>query len=107
MDIARSEIFVYGQNWPPGALEQAMMQALQHDRIDFVKLLLENGVSMRKFLSIPRLEELYNTVRQDSTFLFYTQGVPRPVGKVFKNRTLDRKNRLPKKICKNLFHPFS
>lgn len=53
---------MYGQNWPPGALEQAMMQALQHDRIDFVKLLLENGVSMRKFLSIPRLEELYNTV---------------------------------------------
>lgn len=64
MDIARSEIFVYGQKWPPGALEQAMMQALQHDRIDFVKLLLENGVSMRKFLSIPRLEELYNTVSQ-------------------------------------------
>lgn len=62
VDIARSEIFVYGQKWPPGALEQAMMQALQHDRIDFVKLLLENGVSMRKFLSIPRLEELYNTV---------------------------------------------
>jgi hypothetical protein len=38
-----------------------MMQALEHDRIDFVKLLLENGVSMRKFLTIPRLEELYNT----------------------------------------------
>ncbi|KAG5335546.1 TRPCG protein, partial [Acromyrmex charruanus] len=64
VDIARSEIFVYGQKWPSGALEQAMMQALQHDRIDFVKLLLENGVSMRKFLSIPRLEELYNTVGQ-------------------------------------------
>jgi hypothetical protein len=39
-----------------------MMQALEHDRIDFVKLLLENGVHMKKFLSIPRLEELYNTV---------------------------------------------
>lgn len=38
-----------------------MMQALEHDRIDFVKLLLENGVSMKKFLTIPRLEELYNT----------------------------------------------
>lgn len=63
VDIARSEIFVYGQTWEPGALDQAMMQALQHDRIDFVKLLIENGVSMRKFLSIPRLEELYNTVR--------------------------------------------
>lgn len=45
-----------------GALDEAMMQALEHDRIDFVKLLLENGVSMRKFLTIPRLEELYNTV---------------------------------------------
>lgn len=46
-----------------GALDEAMMQALEHDRIDFVKLLLENGVSMKKFLTIPRLEELYNTVR--------------------------------------------
>lgn len=45
-----------------GALEQSMMQALEHDRIDFVKLLLENGVSMKKFLTISRLEELYNTV---------------------------------------------
>lgn len=61
MDIARSEIFVYGQEWPHGALDEAMMQALEHDRIDFVKLLLENGVSMKKFLTIPRLEELYNT----------------------------------------------
>lgn len=43
------------------ALDEAMMQALEHDRIDFVRLLLENGVSMRKFLTIPRLEELYNT----------------------------------------------
>lgn len=39
-----------------------MMQALEHDRIDFVKLLLENGISMKKFLTISRLEELYNTV---------------------------------------------
>lgn len=61
VDIARSEIFVYGQEWPHGALDEAMMQALEHDRIDFVRLLLENGVSMRKFLTIPRLEELYNT----------------------------------------------
>jgi transient receptor potential cation channel subfamily M member 3 len=61
VDVAKSEIFVYGQEWSPGALDEAMMQALEHDRIDFVKLLLENGVSMKKFLTIPRLEELYNT----------------------------------------------
>ncbi|CAL7938902.1 unnamed protein product [Xylocopa violacea] len=78
VDIARSEIFVYGQNWPSGALEQAMMQALQHDRIDFVKLLLENGVSMRKFLSIPRLEELYNTKEGPSNTLGYILRDVRP-----------------------------
>lgn len=61
VDIARTEIFVYGQEWKNGALDEAMMQALEHDRIDFVKLLLDNGVSMKKFLTIPRLEELYNT----------------------------------------------
>lgn len=45
-----------------------MMQALEHDRIDFVKLLLENGISMKKFLTISRLEELYNTV---SSIIYY------------------------------------
>jgi len=71
VDIARSEIFVYGQEWQPGALDEAMMLALEHDRLDFVKLLLENGVSMRKFLTIPRLEELYNTVRSKLVFPYF------------------------------------
>lgn len=38
------------------------MDALVNDRIEFVKLLLEQGVIMNKFLSIQRLEELYNSV---------------------------------------------
>ena len=38
------------------------MDALVNDRVDFVKLLLENGVSMQKWLTISRLEELYNIV---------------------------------------------
>ena len=45
-----------------GALDQAMMDALIYDRVDFVKLLLENGVSMRKWLTMARMEELYNIV---------------------------------------------
>lgn len=44
------------------SLEQAMLDALVMDRVDFVKLLIENGVSMHRFLTISRLEELYNTV---------------------------------------------
>ncbi|XP_019118536.1 transient receptor potential cation channel subfamily M member 1 [Larimichthys crocea] len=123
VDIARSQIFVYGHHWPPvsslntdrpkspmtqrpagggggggggkgkgkarakkgkggktkpeppeetdprklellswvHSLEQAMMDALVLDRVDFVKLLIENGVNIHHFLTIPRLEELYNT----------------------------------------------
>ena len=44
-------------------LHSAMIDALCHDRTDFVSLLLENGVSMHRFLSYGRLEHLYNTVR--------------------------------------------
>uniref|UniRef100_A0A8B9IHU2 Transient receptor potential cation channel subfamily M member 3 n=1 Tax=Anser cygnoides TaxID=8845 RepID=A0A8B9IHU2_ANSCY len=61
VDIARSQIFVFGHHWPVNSLEQAMLDALVLDRVDFVKLLIENGVNMQHFLTIPRLEELYNT----------------------------------------------
>ena len=44
------------------ALEDAMMDALVNNRVEFVNLLLENGVSMNKFLTSTRLEELYKTV---------------------------------------------
>ena len=44
-------------------LESAMFEALVKDRVDFVDLLLENGVSMSSFLTARRLEELYRVVR--------------------------------------------
>ena len=46
-----------------------MMDALVNDRVEFVKLLLENGVNMQKWLTIDRLEELYNTVFVATDFL--------------------------------------
>uniref|UniRef100_A0A8C5KNX4 non-specific serine/threonine protein kinase n=1 Tax=Jaculus jaculus TaxID=51337 RepID=A0A8C5KNX4_JACJA len=69
MDIAKKHILVYGQHWKPSVLEQAMLDALVMDRVDFVKLLIENGVSLHRFLTIPRLEELYNT-KQGPTNMF-------------------------------------
>lgn len=45
-----------------GSLEQAMLDALVMDRVEFVKLLIEHGVNLHRFLTITRLEELYNTV---------------------------------------------
>ncbi|KAK5915043.1 hypothetical protein CesoFtcFv8_000677 [Champsocephalus esox] len=64
VDIAKNHVFVYGQQLMVSSLEQAMLDALVMDRVDFVKLLIENGVSMHRFLTISRLEELYNTKQQ-------------------------------------------
>uniref|UniRef100_A0A3P8ZCD3 Transient receptor potential cation channel, subfamily M, member 3 n=1 Tax=Esox lucius TaxID=8010 RepID=A0A3P8ZCD3_ESOLU len=105
VDIARSQIFIYGQQWPSdnallchftkrvrgnvaerkcpavlqmltwlmfvGSLEQSMLDALVLDRVDFVKLLIENGVSMHRFLTLSRLEELYNTRHGPSNTLYH------------------------------------
>ncbi|CAF1143570.1 unnamed protein product [Adineta ricciae] len=61
VDIARNYILSSAHQWPEDALEEIMMAALTTDKVDFCRLLLENGISMQKFLTIHRLEELYNT----------------------------------------------
>ena len=66
---------VSGQEWPSGALEQATQEALESDRVDFVRLLLDNGVDMNKFLTIARLEQLYNSV---SLYLEHLEFPPNP-----------------------------
>lgn len=43
-------------------MEQALLDALVMDRVSFVKLLIDNGMTMSRFLTVGRLEELYNTV---------------------------------------------
>ncbi|KAK6051867.1 hypothetical protein COOONC_10628 [Cooperia oncophora] len=68
-DIARSEIFTLGTEWSTQDLHNAMMEALCHDRTDFVQLLLENGVSMNRFLTYGRLEHLYNTVLRTNRYV--------------------------------------
>ncbi|NWW68364.1 TRPM6 protein, partial [Ifrita kowaldi] len=71
LDIAKKHILVYGQHWKVGALEQAMLNALVMDRVDFVKLLIEHGVNMHRFLTISHLEELYNTKQGPSNLLLH------------------------------------
>lgn len=43
-------------------LEDVMMDVLVNNCVEFVNLLLENGVSMSKFLMLIWLEELYKVV---------------------------------------------
>ena len=51
-------------------LEDAMFTALVQDRADFVQLFLDNGVSLKKFLTIHRLRDLYDDVCTDCFFPF-------------------------------------
>jgi transient receptor potential cation channel subfamily M protein 2 len=39
-----------------------MMMAIQLNRVDFVDLFLDNGVSLKDFLTVRRLLKLYNNV---------------------------------------------
>ncbi|CAJ0571052.1 unnamed protein product, partial [Mesorhabditis spiculigera] len=73
VDIAKSDIFGVEQQhaWTQQALHNAMMEALTYDRVDFVRLLIQNGVSMHKFLDMGRLEELYNTDKGPANTLYY------------------------------------
>uniref|UniRef100_A0A2K6DQY8 non-specific serine/threonine protein kinase n=1 Tax=Macaca nemestrina TaxID=9545 RepID=A0A2K6DQY8_MACNE len=71
VDIAKKHILIYEQHWKPDALEQAMLDALVMDRVDFVKLLIEYGVNLHCFLTIPRLEELYNTKQGPTNTLLH------------------------------------
>ena len=43
-------------------MEQALLDSLVMDRVSFVKLLIDNGMTMSRFLTVDRLEELYNMV---------------------------------------------
>uniref|UniRef100_A0A670JCV2 non-specific serine/threonine protein kinase n=1 Tax=Podarcis muralis TaxID=64176 RepID=A0A670JCV2_PODMU len=71
LDIAKKHILIYGQHWKVGSLEQAMLDALVMDRVEFVKLLIEHGVNLHRFLTITRLEELYNTKQGPTNHLLH------------------------------------
>lgn len=48
-----------------------MLDALVMDRVSFVKLLIDNGMTMNRFLTVDRLEELYNSVVVITICCFY------------------------------------
>ncbi|XP_070175133.1 transient receptor potential cation channel subfamily M member-like 2 [Littorina saxatilis] len=62
IDIAKSEIFTDDRPWPTGALDDMMMSAVQLNRVDFVDLFLDNGVSLKDFLTVRRLLKFYNEI---------------------------------------------
>lgn len=68
-DIAKKYILLQGSDEEKKILEEKMFDALSQDKVDFVKLLLEYGVNIQKFLTIKRLEDLYNCKKGPSNTL--------------------------------------
>ncbi|TPP58044.1 putative transient receptor potential cation channel subfamily m member [Fasciola gigantica] len=59
-DIAEEKVFRQGVRVGPESLEPIMMKALLRDKPEFVRILLQNGIVMRQFLTVERLSLLYN-----------------------------------------------
>ena len=49
--------------------EELLFDALLQDKIDFVQLLIDNGVELKRFLTAERLEMLYRNVSFDLKLL--------------------------------------
>lgn len=58
-DLAKEKVFPQTYTWKLIDLELAMLMALAMNRVDFVKLLIEYGVSIEQFLTNDILEFLY------------------------------------------------
>ena len=61
VDIAEEKIFCdRNLEWEEGDLDEVMTKALLMERVQFVELLILNGFSLHKFLTVLKLRELYN-----------------------------------------------
>jgi transient receptor potential cation channel subfamily M protein 3 len=56
-----------------------MFEALVDNRVEYVKLLIENGVSIKNFLTFNRLQALYNACGSNSTLHLIAKNVIRSV----------------------------
>ncbi|XP_078660979.1 transient receptor potential cation channel subfamily M member-like 2 isoform X2 [Branchiostoma floridae x Branchiostoma belcheri] len=63
-DIAETDIFTADRRWKQEELEDLMYSAILEDKVNFVKLFLENGVSLKDFLTVRRLQKLYSEIPQ-------------------------------------------
>ncbi|ELK32618.1 Transient receptor potential cation channel subfamily M member 8 [Myotis davidii] len=60
LDLANDEIFTNDCRWESADLREVMFMALIKDRPKFVRLFLENGLNLRKFLTSDVLTELFS-----------------------------------------------
>ncbi|XP_014774531.2 transient receptor potential cation channel subfamily M member-like 2 [Octopus bimaculoides] len=65
IDIAKNELFTEEILWPTGSLNNFMLFALREDRVDFVKLFMKHGVSLKELLTENNIESLFKMKNKD------------------------------------------
>ncbi|XP_014666350.1 PREDICTED: transient receptor potential cation channel subfamily M member 2-like [Priapulus caudatus] len=69
IDMARNYIFTENTKWKVGELAEIMVNAILDDRVEFVQVMLEQGISLTDVITRKRLKEMYNVVKQHSSLL--------------------------------------
>ncbi|KAI0984767.1 hypothetical protein GJ496_001038 [Pomphorhynchus laevis] len=85
-DLARDSIYNLRRELLEGTLDEGMTEALASNKVEFVRLFLENGFSMQKFLTIQKLEELYNAHYGQANILIFLIKDMRKISKCQLNR---------------------
>ncbi|CAF1489539.1 unnamed protein product, partial [Adineta ricciae] len=78
-DIAQTCLLTKRNELTQAQLDVCMFEALVDNRVEYVKLLIENGVSIKTFLTFNRLQALYNTCGSNSTLHLIAKDVIRGV----------------------------
>ena len=60
VDIAEEKILAHESTFIGQDSEEIMLEAILHERVNFIDLLLLSGFVLRHFLTVERLEILYN-----------------------------------------------
>ncbi|KAJ8036475.1 Transient receptor potential cation channel subfamily M member 3 [Holothuria leucospilota] len=69
VDVAQREIFTDDNKWEKGDLDNSVRFAIEHNLPEFLDLFIENGVSMKDYLTDRELTVLYNKIKS-STLLY-------------------------------------
>jgi transient receptor potential cation channel subfamily M protein 3 len=78
-DIAQTCLLTTRAELTQAQLDVCMFEALVDNRVEYVKLLIKNGVSIKNFLTLNRLQALYNACGSNSTLHLIAKDVIRGV----------------------------
>ncbi|XP_045189390.2 transient receptor potential cation channel subfamily M member-like 2 isoform X2 [Mercenaria mercenaria] len=62
VDLAQEEIFREDVLWKQGSLDDVLTEAIVTDKVKFMELILQQGVIMKEYLTLDRLDQLYTQV---------------------------------------------